>query len=59
MVKYVFCNDMFHNFATDTSERDWSVIYCVVFFTFFCMLMQHLHVPSQMVRSQSDVIFEK
>ena len=34
MVKYVFCNDMFHNFTTDTSERDWSVIYCVVFFTF-------------------------
>jgi hypothetical protein len=27
-------NDMFHNFTTDTSERDWSVIYCVVFFTF-------------------------
>ena len=35
MVKYVFCNDMFHNFTTDTSERDWSVICCVVFFTFF------------------------
>jgi hypothetical protein len=21
MVKYVFCNDMFHNFAADTSEK--------------------------------------
>jgi hypothetical protein len=29
MVKHVFCNDMFHNFTTDTSERDWSVICCV------------------------------
>jgi hypothetical protein len=45
--------------TSGTSERDWSVIYCVVFFTFFCMLVQHLHVFSQMVRSQSEVIFEK
>jgi hypothetical protein len=35
MVKYVFCNDMFHNFTADTSERDWSVVCCIVFFTFF------------------------
>ena len=35
MVKYAFCNDMFHNFTTDTNERVWPVIHCVVFFTFF------------------------
>ena len=34
MVKYVFCNDMFHNFTTDTSERDWSVICCLYFSPF-------------------------
>ena len=34
MVKYVFCNDMFHNFTTDTSERDWSVI-CSLYFSPF------------------------
>ena len=59
MIKYALCNDMFHNFTTDTNERVWSVIHCVVFFTFVCMLVQHLHVSSQMVCSQPGVIFEK
>jgi hypothetical protein len=26
---------MFHNFTADTGERDWSVVCCIVFFTFF------------------------
>jgi hypothetical protein len=37
--------------------KNQTLTHCI--FHFFCMLVQHLHVSSQLVCSQSEVIFEK
>jgi hypothetical protein len=47
---------MFHNFTADTSERDWSIICCIVFFTFFVVYINDLseYMKSSQLRLFAD-----